>query len=128
MRRALQITLLVVAGIPLVIGVLNLVLGAGRFVAAEQITANLDNQLRFYAVWFTAVFFLTVWCVRNLDIAGPVMAIMFSTMALGGLARIYSMTQFGLPEPPMLVATAIEIGVLGFLPWHAAVMRRQRGA
>ena len=128
MRRALQVTMVVTASIPLVIGLLNFALGAGRFVPPDQITANLDNQLRFYAVWFTSVFFLSVWCAQNLDIAGPVMRIMFTAMAFGGVARLYSISQFGLPEPPMLVAIAIEIGVLAFLPWHAAVMRRQRDA
>ena len=126
MRRTLQITMLIVAAIPLVIGIINFILGAGRFVPTDQITANLDNQLRFYAVWFTFVFFLTIWCVRNLEIAGPVMRIMFTTMALGGAARLYSMSQVGLPDPPMIVATVVEISVLAFIPWHSAVMRRRR--
>lgn len=124
MRRSLQITMLVVAAVPLALGTLSLVLGAGQFLPADQVTASLDNQLRFYAVWFTVVFFLTIWCVRNLDIAGPVMRIMFVTMALGGLARVFSISQVGLPDPPMIGAAIVEIGVLAFIPWHAAVMRR----
>ena len=126
MKRSLQLTMLVVAAIPLVLGIINFVLGAGRFVPADQVTANLDNQLRFYAVWFTAVFFLTVWCVRHLDIAGPVMRIVFIVMGVGGLARLYSMSQVGFPDPPMIGAAVIEIGVLAFIPWHAAVLRQQR--
>ena len=62
--------------------------------------------------------------MRNLDIAGPVMRIMFITMALGGVARLASMALYGAPEPPMIGAAIIEIGVLAFLPWHAAVVRR----
>lgn len=128
MKRALQMSMLTAATIPLVLGIVNLVSGAGRFVPVEQINANLDNQLRFYAVWFTAVFFLTIWCVRNLEIAGPVMQIMFVVMALGGVARLYSMNVVGLPDPPMLIATFIEIAVLLFIPWHAYVMRNQAPA
>lgn len=124
MRRTFQITMLLVAAIPMVIGIMNFILGAGRFEPADQITANLDNQLRFYAIWFTAVFFLTIWCVRNLEIAGPVMQIMFTTMVLGGAACLYSISQVGLPDPPMIVATVVEIGVLAFISWHAAVMRK----
>lgn len=124
MRRALQIAMVVTASAPLVLGLMNLFAGAEAFVPPEHVNANLDNMLRFYAVWFTAVFFLTIWCVRNLDIAGPVLRIMFIVMAAGGGARIFSMTQFGLPDPPMLAATAVELGVLIFIPWHAAVVRR----
>ena len=125
MKRALQFTMLIVAAIPMTLGIMNFILGAGQFVPTDQINANLDRQLRFYAIWFTAVFFLTIWCVRNLEIAGPVMQIMFITMAFGGLARLYSITRVGLPDPPMIGATLVEIGVLAFIPWHAMVMRQR---
>lgn len=128
MKRTLQVTLLIVAAIPLALGIMNFILGAGQFVSPDQINANLDSQLRFYAIWFTAVFFLTIWCVRNLEIAGPVLQIMFVTMALGGVARLYSISQVGTPDPTMIGATIIEIGVLAFIPWHAAVMRNQNRA
>lgn len=124
MRRGLQIAMIAVAAVPLVLGLMNLMGGAGAFVPLEHINANLDNMLRFYAVWFTAVFFLTLWCVRNLNIAGPVMRIMFILMAMGGVARLYSIWQVGLPDIPMLIATGLEIGVLIFIPWHAVVIRR----
>ncbi|MEM1125660.1 MAG: DUF4345 domain-containing protein [Bacteroidota bacterium] len=125
MRRALQITMLVVAAVPLALGTMTFMFGAGQFLPPEQVTASLDNQIRFYAVWFTVVFFLTIWCVRNLDIAGPVMRIMFITMALGGMARLYSISQLGLPDAPMIGTAVVEIGVLAFIPWHAAVTQQR---
>ncbi|MEM8859721.1 MAG: DUF4345 domain-containing protein [Chloroflexota bacterium] len=124
MKRSLQIALLITALIPLALGVMNLFFGAAAFVPADQITPSLDNQLRFYAVWFTVVFFLIVWCVRNLEIAGPVMRIVFIVMALGGVARLFSIAQFGVPDPTMIGAIVIEIGVLAFIPWHNAYLRR----
>ena len=124
MKRTFQVTLLIVATIPLLLGILNLILGASHFVPAEQITATLDNQLRFYAVWFTVPFFLAIWSVRNLEIAGPVLRITFIAMAIGGVARLYSIGEFGLPDPPMIGAIVIEIAVLAFIPWHAAVLRQ----
>ena len=123
MRRTLQVTMLVVATIPFVLGVMNLIVGAAQFVPEDALTPSLDSQMRFYAVWFMLPLFITIWIVRNLDIAGPVMAITFGTMALAGLARIFSAYQYGLPEPAMIGATAIEIGVLLFIPWYYAVMR-----
>jgi len=107
---------------------MNLIQGASAFVPPEHVNANLDSMLRFYAVWFSGLFFLTIWCVRNLDSSGPVLMIMFVTMALGGVARLFSMSQIGMPDPPMLGATAIEIGVLLFIPWHRAVVRRSQSA
>jgi len=125
MRRAFQITIVVVSSIPLLLGIVNFYLGAGRIVPTDQVTANLDSMWRFYSVWFTAVFFLSVWAARNLEISGPVLRIMFGVMAAGGLARVYSIMQEGVPEVPMVAAIAIEIGVLAFIPWHNAVLRQQ---
>ncbi len=124
MKRALQIMLIIVAAIPFVLGVRNLIGGAAAFVPPEAITPALDSQMRFYAVWFMLPLFITIWIVRNLETARPVMQITFGTMALAGCARIISALQYGMPEPTMIVAIAIEIGVLLFLPWHRAVMRR----
>ena len=128
MKRALQVTMLVVAAAPLLLGIMSFVLGAGQFVPEDQITANLDNHLRFSAMWFTVTFFLTIWCVRNLEVAGPVMRTMFVVMALGGAARLFSISQLGLPDPPLIVGMVVEFAVLLFIPWHAAVLRQiQRG-
>lgn len=123
MKRSLQITMLVLATIPLVRGILNFLAGAGGVVPADQITVDLDSQLRANGIWFTVVFFLTIWCIRNLEIAGPVMRIMFIIMALSGVARLYSLVTFGAFDPESVVAVTIEIGVLAFIPWHATYMR-----
>jgi hypothetical protein len=88
MRRTLQITLIIVAAIPLILGLLNLSGGAAAFVPPEAVSPSLDSQMRFYAVWFMLPFFVTIWIVRNLDVAGPIMLITFGTMALAGCARI----------------------------------------
>ena len=125
MRRTLQITMLIVSFIPFALGVMNFIGGAAAFVPAEHVSANLDSQMRFYAVWFMLPLFMTIWIVRNLDIAGPVMQITFGTMALAGVARIYSASQIGVPDPQMIVGGAIEILVLLFIPWHAAVIRQK---
>ena len=126
MKRTLQVAMLITATIPLILGVANFFLGAAQFVPDEEITPNLDNHLRFSAVWFTVVFFLTVWCVRNLEIAGPVMRTMFIVMAFGGLARLFSILFVGMPDPPMIVGMIIEIAVLAFIPWHSLWLKRNK--
>jgi len=102
---------------------MNLNSGAAQFLPVDQVTAALDSQMRFYAVWFMLPFFITIWIVRNLDVACPVMVITFGTMALAGAARFYFAMEYGFPQPEMLVAAITEIWVLIFLPWHRAVTR-----
>ena len=128
MRRTLQITMLILSFVPLLLGLMNFINGAGQFLPPEAIFPEIDNQLRFYSVWFMFPFFITIWIVRNLDIAGPVLMISFGTMALGGFARLYSMVDVGMPEPGMIGAAAVEIATLLFIPWHRTVVRRTGAA
>lgn len=122
MKRSFQIALIIAGLIPFALGIMNFVGGASLF--NQDFTASLDNQLRFYAIWFTLPIFLAIWIVRNIEIAGPVLRIMFSVMALSALARLYSISQYGLPEPTMIGAMVIEIVFLLFIPWHSAVLRQ----
>ena len=128
MRRALQISMLTLSFIPFLIGVMNLLNGAGQFLPADAIFPEIDSQLRFYSVWFMFFFFITIWIVRNLDTAGPVMIIVYGTMGLGGLARLYSIVLVGTPDPTMIGAMAVELATPLFILWHRAVIRRSADA
>ncbi len=126
MVRSLQIALVIAGTIPLVLGISNFLVGASApWLPQAPNTANADNQLRFYAIWFTAPFFLSIWMARNLDSAMPIALIVFGVMCLAGLARLYSVSQVGWPDPPMIGAMVIEIlFIVIFVPWIAFVTRR----
>ncbi len=124
MRRTFQILLLAVAFIPFVLGGMTLVVGAARFVPTENVTAELDNQMRFSAVRSMLPFVLTVWIVLNLDRAGSVLSIVLWATAAGGAARILSVLQYGAPSTATIGVIVLEIGVLAFLPWHRTIVRR----
>lgn len=118
MRQSFQIALVCAAFLPFVLGVMNVIGGAGAFVPDEQVTARLDSQMRFSAIWSMLPFFITLWIVRHLESAGPVLMITLGATALAGLARLYSAMEYGLPEPLTVGIIAFEIGVLLFIPWH----------
>lgn len=123
MRLTFQITLLFVAFLPFVLGFLTFIHGAVRFVPADMVTAGLDGQMRFSAVRSMLPFFLTIWIVRNLEAAQSVLAIVLAATALGGVARIISAIEYGMPGTATIGVIAFEIGVLMFLPWYRAVLR-----
>ncbi|MGD1934957.1 MAG: DUF4345 family protein [Candidatus Phaeomarinobacter sp.] len=123
-RRSFQIALLVVAFIPFVLGIMTLIGGAGRFLSEDVVTARLDSQLRYYAIYSMLPLVMSIWIVRNLEIAGPVLFITLGATALGGAARLYSATLYGLQEPVMIGVIVFEIGILLFLPWYRLVIDR----
>ena len=82
MRRTFQITLIVVALAPFALSSLTLFLGAARFLPEEVVTAQLDSQLRFYSIYSMLPLISAIWIVRNLESAGPVLAIVMGATAL----------------------------------------------
>ena len=126
MRRTFQITLLVVAFIPFLLGAMSLIQGAARLVPAELITPELDGQVRFWGIRSMLPFILTVWIVTNLDKAFAVLVIVIATTAAGGLARLVGAYTFGAPDPALIGIIIFEGAVLLFIPWYMHLMKRSR--
>ena len=124
MRRAFQVTLPLVAFLPFVLGTMTLLQGAARFVPGDMVTATLDSQMRGSAIFSMLPFFLAIWIVRNLERAGTVLFIILGAAAAAGLARLLSAAEYGVPGPAMVGAVLFEIGLLSFIPWYRAVVRR----
>ena len=126
MKRTLQITLGIVGSIPFLLGTLQLINGAGMFLSAENINPQIDNQIRFGAVWFMAASFLAWWMIPRVEEHGSLFKILFFTMAGGGVARFLSIYLMGVPDPQMIGAAIFEICLLALIPWQAAVAKRAR--
>ena len=126
MKRTLQITLGIVGSFPLLLGILQLINGAGMFLPAENITPQIDNQIRFGAVWFMAASFLAWWMIPRVEQHGALFKIVFFTMAGAGVARLLSIYLIGAPDPQMVGAAIFEIALLALIPWQAAVARKAR--
>ena len=60
MKTVFQVVLVVFNIVPLLTGVAVAVNGAEFFVSPEVIDTNFDAQIRVYAIWFTAIFFLSL--------------------------------------------------------------------
>jgi len=92
--------------IALVTGAMDLLLGVqsqenlGAKLTAEGFQdPMLDNVFRFFAaVWFGLGLQL-IFLVRNLPRYKPALMLLLAIVVLGGIARLISMAQFGLPDP-----------------------------
>ena len=123
--RSFQFTLLLAAFLPFLLGAMSLLQGAARLVPEEVVTASLDGQVRFWGVRSMLPFFLTIWIVRNVERAEAVLVIVLAATALGGIARLLSVTQYGAPAPAIWAVIAFEVGSLLFIPWYRGVMRQR---
>lgn len=113
------------------VGALHLVLGLGADVmlgarlSAETISnPALDSQNRFYGVAFTLYGVLCFLCASDLARYAPVLRCVIWVLFAAGCARLVSIAIYGLPPPPMLLLTAIELIVPPILAlWLDRVMR-----
>ena len=118
MRRTFQITLLVVAFIPFLLGAMSLVQGAERLVPAELVTTQMDGQVRFWGIRSMLPFLLALWIVAHLEEAFGVLMIVLGSTVAGGLARVWAAFFYGAPEPFLIGIIVFELSTILFLPWY----------
>jgi hypothetical protein len=109
MRKALQIVLAVGGAVAVLVGLLHVVLGPVVIPGSIPVNATLDSEDRFFGAMFAAYGAALVWCVK--DIEGKHKIVFYLVLAIfaGGVARLISVAQAGLPHPFFLVMTAIEL-------------------
>ena len=67
MKRALQVVLVFVALTPFLVGGINLWFGAAMHMPAEDITPEIDSQIRFFSVWFMAAGLIGFYMIPNIE-------------------------------------------------------------
>ncbi len=70
--------------------------------------AAIDNTLRFMAGLWILIGAGLVYCLMDFNGRGTVLTILLAGFFLGGIGRLLSAMQFGMPEP-MIVPTIIEL-------------------
>ena len=124
MKRLFQVVLIGSNLVPLGTGILAALTGAALFVSTEGITTDFNAQVRVYGIWFTGIFFLSVWMALNIDECGAVLRIVFSLVALAGASRFYTMFAAGEFPVTTLVGAIVEIATLLFIPWHRYILTK----
>lgn len=119
-----------------ILAVICLITGANDFIggvnALRILGANLtetgfsdpitDNVIRFFAGIWIGVGILFVIFLRDLIRYQPVMLVLFGIVLLGGIGRIISIVQYGMPENSagaglIIIGLIVEIGLMPFLAW-----------
>lgn len=125
MKRLFQIVLVGSNAVPLLTGLLAAFTGAALFVPVEQTTTDFHAQIRVYGIWFTGLFWLSLWMAFNIKTCGPVLKIVFSLIAIAGVLRIYTMVAEGEFPATTLAGAVVEIATLLFIPWHRHVLKQE---
>lgn len=119
--RPLKMATALLALVPLVTGALALMGIDDPLFAALHLPrdATLDSQLRFFGgVWF-ALGLLALWLSPRIDREPVLFRALWLMIFLGGVGRLLSMVQLGLPFAPFIGFTALEVlGAPLFVWWQ----------
>ncbi|MEL6695078.1 MAG: DUF4345 domain-containing protein [Bacteroidota bacterium] len=126
MKRGLQIILYILTLIPLVFWPLNLIFGAAMHMPAEHVNPNIDSHIRFQFTWFFGLSLILWYIIPKVEQHTTLFRIIILTMTTGGVARLVSIWQVGMPDTILLSAAILEILLIALIPWQTAVVKMQR--
>jgi hypothetical protein len=124
MKRGLQVTITIFSVLPLLVGGLGIVLGTTRWLPAQMITADFDSHYRYIAGYYVSLGLLGLWVAPKIEKHTGLLRIICASIFIGGLGRVASIVQVGLPGPMATVFTIFELCFpLVLLLWQAKVSR-----
>jgi Domain of unknown function (DUF4345) len=118
-QRIVQACLCLVAAIAMLGGTLQMLLGQ------PDTTPRLDNVHRFMAGIYLATGFICLWAALTIRKQGALVYLLALGVMLGGIGRLVSISQVGLPQP-----AAVWLGYLTpelLLPIIIALAHRATG-
>lgn len=125
-RKLLQIFTYILALVPTITGVLNM-MGIYDPIFKELNLPNspvLDSDLRFLGGVWLGLGICVLYITHSLEKHVFLYRVLWSMIFIGGIGRLISMFQVGMPPAPFIAFTALEIiGAPVFLYWHARVFK-----
>jgi hypothetical protein len=130
--RTYRIVLYVIVVIPVITGALNVFMGlqAQGLIGAQLPVESfhdplLNSQMRFYGAIWIGWGLLVYFCLQDVAKYSSLLKGAYLIVLVGGLGRIVSLVQFGLPETnsgAVFVVTVVVIEIVGvplLLWWHS---------
>lgn len=128
-RTLLQILTVLLALVPILTGAAGMLLGPAELKTFSPISTVdpshvLDSNYRYFSGLWLALGICLLFTVRSIELNGLLFKVVWGAIFIGGLGRALSMFQLGLPLPPFIGFTALElIGAPLFIYWQSTVAK-----
>ena len=117
--------LTILSVVMLVAGSLSVAFGASSVLGARDVTAEVDSEMRFYAVWYVVAGALLLRATRRVESGTWTIRLIAAAFFVAGCSRILSWVVVGRPHLSQLILMVIELILpLVVIPWQASVARR----
>jgi Domain of unknown function (DUF4345) len=124
MKRALQVVMALLSLLPLAVGILGFIRGAGLLAPAAVVTPKLDSQFRFMSAWDVGLALIVWWLIPQIERQTVLFRLICGVVFAGGVGRVLAWHFSGSPGLAFLAVTAIELLMPLLIPWQAYVADR----
>ncbi len=97
--------------------------GTSRWIPVSSITPEFDSHYRYIAGYYISLGMLALWMIPKIETHRGLFRILCASVFLGGIGRIVSILQVGLPNFMVLLFTAFELCFPLLLFWQAKLPR-----
>ncbi len=123
-KRVLQLVIGVACLVPLSAGSTGVLRGAA-WLQHGVVATDLDSHFRYISGIFLGVGFGFGSCIPGIERKGARLRMLVAFVVLGGLARLLSLAQVGLPGSGMQFGLAMELAVTPLIAlWQAGFAKR----
>ena len=125
-KRLLQIVTAILALVPIVTGIIGMFGLNDPVYAPMGLPHNslLDSNLRFFAGLWLGLGLALLWLVPRIETQTVLFRVFWGMIFIGGIGRLLSMVLVGLPPPPFIGFTGLEIiGAPLFILWQTRIAK-----
>lgn len=98
---------------------MHIAIGPAAIPGSVPVNPTMDSEDRFYATLFLGFGAALIWCSQNLSQRGRLFKLLLLVFFLGGIARLISALQVGLPNTFFQIMWAFELILPPvFWAWH----------
>lgn len=123
--RNLRRTLYALSVVPVVAGAATVLLGSESIPAAGDPNANLESELRFYAVWWIGAGLFLAWLAPRVERRTRELRVFCALLFAAGASRLLAVLETDWPSTGQLVLMGAEFTLpVVLVVWQARVAAR----
>ncbi|MEM7761338.1 MAG: DUF4345 domain-containing protein, partial [Cyanobacteria bacterium P01_A01_bin.40] len=112
--------------IPMLVSILGITQGAGRLISESAITPNFDSHYRYVTGYYISLSLIVWWIIPQIEKHKMLLRIICAGIFIGGIGRLLSMFQVGLPSAPAIGFTVLELVLPLLCLWQAKLPDSRR--
>ncbi|MEI6640992.1 MAG: DUF4345 domain-containing protein [Novosphingobium sp.] len=120
MKALLKGFVVLFGAVCMAIALVHIGYGPASIPGSVPVNATMDSEDRFYATLFLGFGAASIWCAQDLGTRAAMFRALMLVFFIGGIARLISAVQVGLPSPLFVFLGGLELAIPPILLWARA--------